>query len=202
MRDTIFWAAPSTTAASPCAGCGTSSTPACGLIFLPYLAGERSPGFNARARGVWFGLGLEHTRAHMARSVLEAVAFRLHSVLGPIEELAGAATEIRATGGFARSPFWLQICADVFGREVAVMEQAEGSSLGALALGARALGARALGIAPDLTWVNRLVSVGERLQPDMENHRLYQELFGIYQQINRNLQGDFRALARFREGSI
>jgi gluconokinase len=166
------------------------------LLFLPYLAGERSPGFNVRARGVWFGLGLEHTRAHMARSVLEAVAFRLHSVLGPIAEVAGPVREIRATGGYARSPFWLQICADVFGREVAVPVQAEGSSLGAFVLGAKALG-----ITPDLSWVHELVSVGARLAPDMAKHERYAELFAIYRRVNQNLQGEFRELARFREGS-
>ncbi|MGE5673058.1 MAG: gluconokinase [Mycobacterium leprae] len=165
-----------------------------GLLFLPYLAGERSPGFNVRARGVWFGLGLEHGRAHMTRSVLEAVAFRLYSVLGPIEELiGGSAREIRATGGYAQSPYWLQICADVFGREVAVPAQAEGSSLGAYVMGAVALG-----VAPGLSSVDGLVSVRERLQPDRQNHARYEELFGIYQQVSHNVQAQFHALAQFR----
>lgn len=164
------------------------------LLFLPYLAGERSPGFNARARGVWFGLGLEHTRAHMTRSILEAVAYRLYSVLGPIEELSGEVKEIRATGGFARSPFWLQICADVFGREVAVPTQAEGSVLGAFALGAVALG-----LAPDLSFVHQLVSVSERVTPNAAHHELYSELFEIYQRVSRNVQDEFRALAAIRE---
>jgi gluconokinase len=167
------------------------------LLFLPYLAGERSPGFNARARAVWFGLGLEHGRAHMARSVLEAVAYRLYSVLGPIEELTGPAREIRATGGFARSPFWLQICADVFGREVTVPTQTEGSALGAFVLGAVALG-----VAPDLSWVHRFVAEGSRLGSDMAQHDRYEELFGIYQRVSRNLQSEFYALAQIREGGV
>ncbi|HYG58792.1 MAG TPA: gluconokinase [Symbiobacteriaceae bacterium] len=167
------------------------------LMFLPYLAGERSPGFNGRARGVWFGLGLEHGRSHMARSVLEAVAYRLYSVLGPIEELTGPAREIRATGGFARSPFWLQICADVFGREVVVPDQAEGSALGAFVLGAVALGA-----APDLSWVHRFVSLGQTRHPDPGNHHLYSELFAIYQRVNSKLQDEYYALARIRERGV
>ncbi|MFZ5816427.1 MAG: gluconokinase [Bacillota bacterium] len=167
------------------------------LLMLPYLAGERSPGFNARARAVWFGLGLEHTRAHMARSVLEAVAYRLYSVLGPIEELTGQVTEIRATGGFARSPFWLQICADLFGREVAVPSQTEGSALGAFVLAAVALG-----IAPDLSWVHRFITVDQRLQPDPANHAAYGELFAIYQRVSANLQSEFRALAAIRERGV
>lgn len=138
------------------------------LLMLPYLAGERSPGFNARARAVWFGLGLEHTRAHMARSVLEGVAYRLYSVLGPIEELTGA-----------------------------VPHQAEGSALGAFVLGAVALG-----VAPDLSWVHRLIRVERRLRPDLASHGAYAELFAIYQRVSANLQGEFRALAAIRERGV
>jgi len=167
------------------------------LLFLPYLAGERSPGFNARARGVWFGLGLEHKRPHMARSVLEAVAYRLYSVLGPIEELTGPAKEIRATGGYARSQFWLQICSNVFGREVTVPTETEGSALGAFVMGAVALG-----VAPDLSWVHRFIAEGSRLQPDMAQHQLYEELFGIYQRVSRNVQSEFAALAAIRERGV
>lgn len=167
------------------------------LLFLPYLTGERSPGFNARARGVWFGLGLEHGRPHMARSVLEAVAYRLYSVLGPLDELTGNVTEIRATGGFARSDFWLQICADVFGREVVAPAETEGSALGAFVLGAVALG-----IAPDLTWVNQFIRIDRRFTPNPENHAAYDELFTIYQRVSAQLQSEFRALAAIREREV
>lgn len=167
------------------------------LLFLPYLTGERSPGFNARARGVWFGLGLEHTRGHLARSVMEGIAYRLYSVLGPVEELSGPAREIRATGGFAHSPFWLQICADIFGRQVAVPTQTEGSALGAFVLGAVSLG-----VAPDLSWVHQFIQVDRRLAPDMANHAVYDELFAIYQRVSAQLQGEFRALAAIRERGV
>jgi gluconokinase len=165
------------------------------LLFLPYLAGERSPGFNGRARGVWLGLGLEHKRPHMARSVLEAVAFRLYSVLGPIGELCGGVKEIRASGGFARSDLSLQLCADVFGREVTVPDQKEGSALGAFVLGAVALG-----LAPDLSWVHQLVRVDRRVSPGpAQHHALYEDLFTIYQRAFRNLTYEFAALAYLRE---
>ena len=164
------------------------------LLFLPYLAGERSPGFNARARGVWFGLGLEHQRPHLIRSALEAVVYRLYSVLGPLEELAGPVREIRATGGFARSPLWLRIAADVFGRQVAVPAQTEGSALGAFVLGAVALG-----VAPDLSWVHRFIHIDQRLEPDPVHHQTYDQLFRIYQRVNQALQGEFLSLAELRE---
>lgn len=167
------------------------------LLFLPYLAGERSPGFNARARGVWFGLGLEHGRPQMARSVLEAVAYRLYSVLGPIEELTGSLKEIRATGGFTRSPFWLQICADVFGREVVVPAEAEGSALGAFVVAAVALG-----VAPDISWVHRFITIDRRFEPNLAHHEAYEELYAIYRRVSRQLQGEFRALAAIRERGL
>lgn len=165
------------------------------LVFLPYLAGERSPGFNARARGVWFGLGLEHGRPHLVRSALEAVAYRLYSVLGPLEELTGPAAEIRCSGGFARSRPWLQICADVFGRPVTVPSQTEGSALGAFILGAVALG-----LVPDLDSVHRHIRIEQHLQPDPANRAVYARLYGVYRQVNAGVQDAFLALARIREG--
>jgi gluconokinase len=176
-------------AASVPAGAGS-------LLFLPYLAGERSPGFNARARGTWFGLGLEHQRPHLARSVYEAIAFRLYSVLGPIDELIGGVKEVRATGGFARSSLSLQICADVFGREVLVPDEKEGSALGAFVLGAVALG-----LAPDLSWVHRFISMEERVQPTGQHER-YEELFGLYRRVFGNLQAEYAALAQIRERGV
>lgn len=165
-----------------------------GLVFLPFLAGERSPGFNARARGVWFGLGLEHGRPHLVRSALEAVAYRLYSVLQPLEELAGPAREIRASGGFAHSSLWLQICADVFGRTVTVPAQTEGSALGAFVLGAVALG-----LVPGLDAVHRYIRMDRRLDPDPRHRDTYQALYGIYQRVYTAVQAEFRALADWRE---
>lgn len=167
------------------------------LVMVPHLSGERSPGFNARARALWFGLGLEHTRAHMGRSVLEAIAYSLYSVLGPIEEVAGPAREIRATGGFARSDFWLQICADVFGRTLTVPSQTEGSALGAFVMGAVGLG-----VAPDISWVHQFIEEERRLQPDAGNHELYTQLFEIYQQVSRNIQPQYHHLAAIREREV
>jgi len=193
FRDTFYPGEPEYD--RPLADAATAPVGSHSLLLLPYFAGERSPGFNSLARAVWFGLGLEHTRADMARSVLEAVAYRLYSVLGPIEEVVGPAREIRATGGFARSDFWLQICADLFGRPLTVPAQTEGSALGALALGLVGLG-----LADDLSAVHRLVQPGRRLEPDLANHEHYAELYALYQQVSQSLQPHFRTLAQLRSG--
>jgi gluconokinase len=91
-----------------------------GLVFLPYLSGERSPNWNPNARGVLFGLSLRHDRRHFARAIMEGVAYRMHSVLTALEEVTGEIGELRGSGGFLRSPLWIQIVADVCGRELVV----------------------------------------------------------------------------------
>nr|PZN40281.1 MAG: gluconate kinase [Bacillota bacterium] len=149
-----------------------------GLVFLPFLTGERAPYWNANARGVLFGLALHHTRAHVARAVLEAVIYAMHSVHQALEEQAGPSVEIRATGGFARSPLWLQIMADVFGREVVVAESHESSCLGAAVLAMVGTG-----VAPGLQVVHQMVRTRERRRPDPEAHEVYRQLFAVYQQV-------------------
>jgi gluconokinase len=79
------------------------------LICLPFFAGERSPGWDINARGVFFGLGLQHRAPHMIRALMEGVSYRLRSVLDVLEEISGGVSQIRASGGFTNSDLWLQI---------------------------------------------------------------------------------------------
>lgn len=165
-----------------------------GIIFLPFHSGERSPYWNSEARGIIFGLALEHTAAHLARATMEGITYRMYSVFQALEELAGPAREVRASGGFARSDLWLQIMSDVFGRTVHVPTIAEGS-----ALGAALLALIAVGEIPDLAQAARLVTLSASFEPDPKNHAVYQELYSIYNSIYFKLQDEFSALARFRE---
>jgi xylulokinase len=107
-----------------------------GLFWLPYLMGERTPHLDARARGGWIGLTARHTRADLIRSVIEGVSYSQKDCLDIIEELGVAVSSVRASGGGARSPFWRQILADVFGKRVASLESQEGSAYGAALLAA------------------------------------------------------------------
>lgn len=167
-----------------------------GLIFLPFLSGERAPYWNANARGVLFGLALHHTREHIARASLEAVIYAMQSVHLALAEQTGRAAEIRATGGFARSPLWLQIMADVFGREVVVAESHESSCLGAAVLAMVGLG-----LAPDLQVAEQMVRTRERRAPDLNAHAAYSELFGLYQRIYQNLVSEMDAIAAYQTRS-
>ncbi len=105
-----------------------------GLFWLPYLMGERTPHLDPHARGGWIGLTARHTRADLIRAVIEGVSFSQKDCLDIIGELGVAITSVRASGGGARSPFWRQILADVFGKRVASLETQEGSAYGAALL--------------------------------------------------------------------
>ncbi|MBI3973250.1 MAG: gluconokinase [Chloroflexi bacterium] len=161
-----------------------------GLVFLPYLAGERSPNWNADARGLLFGLSLAHDYRHLARATLEGVAYRMRTIFEPMEEVAGPAREIRAAGGFVRSPLWLQIVADVLGRELYLVETPEASSLGAAQLAM--LGAR---IATRFEDVARLVDTSGRVNPDPTHQATYSRLYDLYQELYERVTPQFATIA-------
>ena len=152
-----------------------------GLLFLPYLEGERAPIWDPHARGGFVGLLASHTRAHMARAVLEGVAHSARHVLETIEEIAGRGFhEVRVVGGGSRSPLWNQIKADLLGRPVRATGAAETTSLGAAMLGAVAAG-----VFPSLdAAAASLVRLGDSYPPHAElratydaAHRRYRELY-------------------------
>ena len=103
-----------------------------GLVALPYLMGERSPIWDARARGALVGLSVQHTQSHIARAMLEGVIFALRQVAECLQK----ASEIRVTGGLSRSPVWLQMLADGLNQPVLAMAESEAGALGAAQLAA------------------------------------------------------------------
>jgi xylulokinase len=105
-----------------------------GLLFLPYLTGERTPHADPNARGVFFGLSLRHTKAHMARAVLEGVIFSLRECLDLLCDLGQTCSRVRVSGGGSRSAFWRQMMADVFGTEIVEVNVTQGAAYGAALL--------------------------------------------------------------------
>ncbi len=105
-----------------------------GVLFLPYLSGERTPHPDPLARGAFVGLTVRHTRAHLVRAVLEGVAFGLRDSLDLIRETGVAVDQVRASGGGTRSGLWRQILADVLEAEVVALGTAEGAAYGAAVL--------------------------------------------------------------------
>jgi xylulokinase len=109
--------------------------PGCdGLIWTPYLMGERTPHLDPHARAALIGLTASHTRSHVVRAILEGVAFSLRDTFTIFEEMRVPARNIRLGGGGARSPLWRQIQADVYGHEVEILEAEEGGAFGAAIL--------------------------------------------------------------------
>jgi xylulokinase len=105
-----------------------------GLLWTPYLMGERTPHLDSSARGALVGLTASHTRAHVVRAILEGVAFSLRDTLTLFQEMDVPVTNIRLGGGGARSPLWRQIQADIYGRAVEIVEAEEGAAYGAAIL--------------------------------------------------------------------
>ncbi|KAA8787312.1 gluconokinase [Paenibacillus sp. 4624] len=164
-----------------------------GLLFHPYLSGERAPLWNPDARGSFFGLTLHHKKEHMIRAVLEGVIFNLYTVLLAMEEQIGQPTSIQATGGFARSPLWRQMMSDIFNQEVVVPESFESSCLGAVVLGLYATGR-----IKSLEDVSSMIGTTHRHTPVKENASLYQELLPIYIRISRKLEEEYADIAAFQ----
>ncbi|WP_150283943.1 gluconokinase [Rummeliibacillus sp. TYF-LIM-RU47] len=165
-----------------------------GLLFHPYLAGERAPLWNANARGSFFGLGLHHKKEHMIRAVLEGVIFNLYTVFIALQEVIGVPNKIQATGGFARSALWRQMMADIFNQEVSVPESFESSCLGAIVLGMYALGE-----IEDFSIVSEWVGSTHLHKPIEENVELYVELIPIFIRISRMLSQEYEDISKFQE---
>jgi gluconokinase len=161
-----------------------------GLLFLPYLAGERSPNWNANARGLLFGLSLAHDRRHLARATLEGVGYRMRTIFEPMEEVVGPAKEIRAAGGFIRSPLWLQIVADVLGHEMKVTDSPEASSLGAAQLAMRGAG-----MVDSFDDLGPMVAAGESVKPNEAHHKVYSRLYALYQRLYEKAGDAFSEIA-------
>ena len=160
-----------------------------GLVMLPYLAGERAPRWQGNPRGVYFGLTREHRREHLVRAGLEGVCLQLALVLRAMEDGGLGVYEIRATGGFSRSPLWRQLLADVLGREVGYPVSHEGSAFGAAIVGMRGLGMIAsLDVATDLAPVADVDSPGEAAA-------VYARLLPLYDSLWDALEPSFDALA-------
>ena len=140
-----------------------------GLLFLPYLLGERAPLWNADAKGVFFGLTLAHTPAHLARSVLEGICLHTASLVNILEERQEI-TEIYASGGFAKSEFWVQLLADVCGKPVYLPE-----SIQAGAWGAVLMGMKATGMIRDFSEKLDHLPIHRVFQPDPVAHVLYRD---------------------------
>ncbi|HXV44507.1 MAG TPA: xylulokinase, partial [Anaerolineae bacterium] len=164
-----------------------------GLLFLPYLTGERTPHPDPLARGAFVGLTVRHTQAHFTRSVLEGVAFGLRDSF-ELMKSAGLAeiTQVRVSGGGAKSQLWRQILADVMNAELVTVNTTEGAAYGAALLAGVGAGAW-----PDVdTACQATIKVTGSTRPQPETAARYEQIYAQYRQLYPALQAISHSLSR------
>ncbi|MFU8851475.1 gluconokinase [Micromonospora sp. SL1-18] len=162
-----------------------------GLIMLPYLLSERAPHWSALPRGTYVGLARGHRREHLVRAALEGVCQQLALVLASVRAAGNEVRQVRASGGFARSPLWKQILADVLGMPVCFPASHHGSGFGAALLGMQALGLiESIDVAADL------VKIDETVRPDPASAATYAALLPLFSELHDALLPTYAALRR------
>jgi xylulokinase len=163
-----------------------------GLLFLPYLSGERAPHPDSLARGSWVGLTLRHRRGHLTRSVLEGVAFGLRDIFTLMQGVGlGTVNQVRVSGGGARSTVWRQILADVLGVELVTVDTTEGA-----AFGAALLAGVAAGTWPDVASAcAQTIKLTERVAPDTNVVQRYDQMYEQYEMLYPALRPTFNGVA-------
>jgi gluconokinase len=154
-----------------------------GLLFLPYLLGERAPIWDASAKGVFFGIRAIHRQGHFTRALLEGISYGLRQIGVSLEETIGPIREIYASGGFTRNTAWLQLIADVFMKKVHVTAQADAS-----AIGAAMLAWHALGVFSSLEEAASLAKVEATYEPDSDRHGVYQKNYRVFVELYGRLR--------------
>jgi xylulokinase len=159
-----------------------------GLYWLPYLMGERTPHLDASARGGWVGLTAKHTRADLIRSLLEGVSYSQKDCLDIIERMGAKTESVRLSGGGARSPFWQQMIADVFGKPISILENQEGSAYGAALLAL--VGTGEYGSVREVCRV--AIREVRSCEPRAEERKIYAEGHRTYQRLYPATAGALR----------
>ena len=153
-----------------------------GLLFLPYINGERAPIWNQEAKGNFFGLSITHKKEHLVRAVLEGITYNLYHIGKALERQAGEPEKIFVNGGLARSPLWVQMLADVFGKEVYLSESHHSA-----AWGAAWTALVAIGKVDSFEEIKQNIPIEAIIKPNQHNHEIYAQAFGKYEKIAKDL---------------
>ena len=165
-----------------------------GLIFHPYLGGERAPIWNAQARGSFIGLTRNHTKPQMARSVLEGIVFNLLGAARGLREEIGEPDALKVTGGFVRSDFVRQLIADIFNLPVIVIKNDQSGTLAAMFLAQ-------IGMSKEKN-LEKIVDEIEESKvyfPNPKNVKIYQDIIPIYREVEHDLEQSYEKIAKFQE---
>ena len=167
-----------------------------GLLFLPYLLGERAPLWNANARGMYFGLNINHEQKHFVRATLEGILFEMYSI-GKILETHRNFEDIYINGAYASLPLWTQILADMFGKTVHINDNHD-----SVAMGAALLAFTKLGVYSNLEEAAATVKSIETYEPNLKNHDNYMKYFKIFERLSHKLSEDFEEIVLLQQREV
>src|SRR5215207_5178350 len=179
------------------AAAGRISPGAEGVICLPYFAGERTPINDPDARGVYAGLTLSHTKAHLYRASLEGTAYGVRHNLETMSAMGAPPRRLVAVGGGAKNPLWLQIVSDMSGLPQDVPERTIGASYGDAFMAGLATGIVSGPDALERDWV----SLAIQLQPNVDLRPVYDAYYKIYRSLYESAKEELHALARLAAGT-
>ena len=165
-----------------------------GVIFLPYLAGERTPYQDPYARGVFFGISLKTTKAHLIRSVLEGISFGLKDSLELMKEMGVKIGEVRIVGGGAKSPLWRGIISSIFELPLYTLRVEEGSSYGAALLAG--VGSE---VFKDEKEAVKVIKIKEKTEPVEKDRKVYQRIYPLFRELYSTLKENFHKITQVME---
>ncbi len=168
-----------------------------GLIFLPYLQGERAPIWNANARGVYFGLNIKHEQKHFVRATIEGILYAFYNIGKTLEEHRSFKS-LSANGTFASYPLWMQIMADVFDKPVHIKQNSGPDSV---ACGGFLVSATELGMYKSLDDAAQKVKLTDSFQPHAQNHSVYMKHYAIFERLSTKLFDEFEAIAELQHNN-
>lgn len=164
-----------------------------GLLFLPYLLGERAPIWNANARGAYFGLNIKHERRHFIRATIEGILYEIYSIGKTLGEQR-TINSLSVNGSFGTIPFCSQLIADIFNKPVQVRQQFHSVSFGAYLLSATEMG-----IYKSLDDAAQTVELPNAFKPNKQHHAVYADYFGIFEKLSTKLFDEFEAIGNLQQ---
>lgn len=160
-----------------------------GLLFLPYLLGERAPIWNANARGVYFGMNIKHEKAHFVRATIEGILYEIYSIGKTLEEHRKI-NSLCINGSFGSIPFFTQLVSHIYNKPVRLRQHYHSVSYGAYLLSATEMG-----IYASLEEAAKTVVLADMVTPDKQVHKLYMKYYKIFERLSTKLSGEFEAIA-------
>ncbi len=163
-----------------------------GLLFLPYLLGERAPIWNSNARGCYFGININHETKHFCRATIEGIAFELLSI-GKVLEKYKTIDELSLTGTISTLPLWGNLVSDIFGKKVNLNQNTNNTNLGSALVGLTSMGVFA-----QLKDAANLIKPETIFEPNFKNHEIHSKYYGVFNQLTQKLSEEFKLISELQ----